>query len=205
MDNTEIKLKKVILQALKEQGFKINPHLRPPEQNKEVLRNLQNQSRLEQISFHKKFLIENLGVAKSFCQNGCNINPRNISLELREIKPDSLEDELFRWWNFIWWSIPYQRSYGRLMKFLLWDTTHDAPFGLFSLQSPILKMSIRDNTLEIPKNNLDTWINRSMHAQRVGALPPYNELLGGKMVALAMTCNEVRDAYRKKYENSILY
>ncbi|MFN3467743.1 MAG: Druantia anti-phage system protein DruA, partial [Candidatus Brocadiales bacterium] len=42
---------------------------------------------------------------------------------------------------------------------------------------------------------------RSLHAQRVGALPPYNELLGGKMVALALTANELREAYRKKYKN----
>jgi len=35
----------------------------------------------------------------------------------------------------------------------------------------------------------------------VGALPPYNELLGGKMVALTLASNEVRDAYKKKYES----
>jgi hypothetical protein len=89
------------------------------------------------------------------------------------------------------------------MRYLLWDKTHDAPFGLLVLQSPVLKMAIRDNYLEIPKNELDIWVNRSMTAQRVGAFPPYNMLLGGKMVALSLTCNEIRDAYRKKYENYV--
>ena len=42
-----------------------------------------------------------------------------------------------------------------------------------------------------------------MNAQRVGALPPYNMLIGGKMAALAMVSNEVRKAYRKKYNGRI--
>ncbi len=203
MEINEFELKEEILKALEEQGFKVNPHLRPPEQKKEIFKNLQKQSRQEQITIHRKFLLENFELAKSYCNNGKDIKPREIFLELREIKPDSLEDKLYKWWNFIWWSIPYQRSYGRLMKFFLWDVHHDAPFGLLGLQSPILKMSVRDNYLEIPKDNLDIWINRSMHAQRVGALPPYNELLGGKMVALALTSNEVRESYKRKYQNSI--
>ncbi|MHA1381983.1 MAG: Druantia anti-phage system protein DruA, partial [Candidatus Helarchaeota archaeon] len=68
-------------------------------------------------------------------------------------------------------------------------------------QSPVLKMSVRDTYLEIPKEELDLWINRSMHAQRVGALPPYNEILGGKLVALTLTCNEIREAYKRKYKS----
>jgi len=54
----------------------------------------------------------------------------------------------------------------------LWDKTHDAPFGLISLQSPLLKMAVRDNYLGIPGDELDRWVNKSLHAQRVGALPP---------------------------------
>src|SRR3989337_1029440 len=89
------------------------------------------------------------------------------------------------------------------MRFLLWDITHNCPFGLFALQSPVLKMSVRDNALGIPNKELDIWVNRSMNAQRVGALPPYNELLGGKMVALSLTSNEIRETYKKKYKNYI--
>jgi hypothetical protein len=60
-------------------------------------------------------------------------------------------------------------------------------------------MAVRDNALGIPKNELDKWVNMSLHAQRVGALPPYNELIGGKMVALTLVSNEVRRAYKRKY------
>ncbi len=89
------------------------------------------------------------------------------------------------------------------MRFLIWDTTHDMPFGLICLQSPVLKMAVRDNYLGISKDELDIWVNKSMNAQRVGALPPYNELLGGKMVALALTCNEIREAYKKNMKITV--
>ncbi len=199
----EQELKKRIVKVLKEQGFKINPHVRPKGCSKTTYRRIQQKARFEQLSLHKDFLIDSVKKVKNYCRDGSEIIPEKISLELREVQPGSFEEILFRWWNLIWWSIPFQRSYGRQMRFLLWDTTHDAPFGLICLQSPVLKMSVRDNYLGIPKDELDIWVNKSLNAQRVGALPPYNELLGGKMVALTLTCNEMREAYRRKYKNYI--
>lgn len=196
-------LREQIVQTLKEQGFKINPHVRPKGCSKTAYRRIQQKARFEQLSLHKNFLIDSIKKVKNYCRSGSEIIPERISLELREIQSGSFEEILFRWWNLIWWSIPYQRPYGRQMRFLLWDTAHDAPFGLISLQSPVLKMSVRDNYLGIPKSELDVWVNKSLNAQRVGALPPYNELLGGKLVALVLTCNEIRQAYRTKYSNYI--
>lgn len=196
-------LRKKIIKVLREQGFKINPHVKPKGYSKTTYRRIHQKARFEQLSLHKNFLIDSIKKVKDYCRAGSEIIPERISLELREVQSDSFEEILFRWWNLIWWSIPFQRSYGRQMRFLLWDTAHDAPFGLICLQSPVLKMSVRDNYLGIPKEELDIWVNKSMHAQRVGALPPYNELLGGKMVALALSCNEIRESYRKKYKNYI--
>lgn len=196
-------LKNKIIEALKEQGFKINPHVRPKGDSKTTYRRIQQKARFEQLSLHKNFLVDSIKKVKNYCRNGSEIIPERISLELREVQSNSFEEILFRWWNLIWWSIPFQRSYGRQMRFLLWDTTHDAPFGLICLQSPVLKVAVRDRWLGLPNDELDIWVNRSMNAQRVGALPPYNELLGGKMVALTLSCNEIREAYRRKYKNYI--
>jgi hypothetical protein len=200
-DNKTRKLREQIVQVLKEQGFKINPHVKPKGCGKTTYRRIQQKARLEQLSLHKNFLVDAFETVKHFCRNGSEIIPEKIALELREVHPGSFEEVLFKWWNLIWWSIPYQRPCGRQMRFLLWDITHDAPFGLICLQSPVLKMSVRDKYLGIPKDDLDIWVNKSMNAHRVGALPPYNELLGGKMVALALTCNEIREAYERKYKN----
>ncbi|MCL0050957.1 DUF4338 domain-containing protein [Dehalococcoidia bacterium] len=202
LNKSEQKLREKIIHILREQGFKINPHVRPAGCSKRTYRRIQSKARLEQLTLHKRFLQENLSKAKNYCRDGKDIDPHKISLELREVLTGSLEEILFRWWNLVWWSIPYQRSYGRQMRFLLWDIAHDMPFGLILLQSPVLKMSVRDRYLEISKEEIDLWVNKSMHAQRVGALPPYNEILGGKIVALALTSNEVRESYKRKYNSS---
>ncbi|MDI6704488.1 MAG: DUF4338 domain-containing protein [bacterium] len=199
----EQQLRKQVIKVLKEQGFKINPHVRPRGHSKTTYRQIQQKTKFEQISLHKNFLIGFTKKVRDYCRDGNKIIPKEISLELRDVQSGSFEEILFRWWNLIWWSIPYQRSYGRQMRFLLWDTTHNAPFGLICLQSPVLKMSVRDKALGLPENELDIWVNRSMNAQRVGALPPYNELLGGKMAALALTSNEIRETYKRKYKNYV--
>jgi len=199
--NSEQKLKNKILKVLESQGFKINPKVVPSKHSKAALKRVQSKSRLEQIGLHKTFILDNLNLVKAYSRNYNEIVPNNISLELREIRSESKEEILFRWWNFIWWSIPYQRSYGRQMRFFLWDKAHDAPFGMICLQSPVLKMAVRDQALGIPNNELNVWVNKSLNAQRVGALPPYNDLIGGKMVARTLGCNEVRIAYKRNYKN----
>lgn len=202
MTISEEYLKNRIITALKEQGFLINPHLRIENYEKETIKKVHMQKRIEQINFHKTFLLDTVELIKEFGISGNEIKPNEIELKLIEVRPKSFELKLFLWWNLVWWNLPYEsRLIGRQMKFILWDTTHNAPFGLIGLQSPPLKSSVRDNSIGIEKEDRDFWINQSLYAQRVGALPPYNELLGGKMVALSLTSNEIREIYKKKYEN----
>jgi hypothetical protein len=194
-------LKSEIIKALKSQGFLINPHLETKTSEKDTKRRVHKQKRNEIIRLHKKFLLRNLEKIKRYSIDGTEIEPGKIDLELVEVKPNSLESTLFFWWNLVWWSLPYARPIGRQMRFILWDRYNDAPFGLICLQSPPLRSSARDDFLGLNDKNVDYWINQSMYAQRVGALPPYNNLLGAKMVALALTSNEIRETYERKYKN----
>ena len=201
MKNDQDILKSEIIEALKSQGFLINPHLKTETNEKDTKRRVHEQKRNEIIRLHKKFLLKNLEKIKRYSIDGGEIEPSKIDLELVEVKPDSLESTLFFWWNLIWWSLPYARPIGRQMRFILWDRCNDAPFGLICLQSPPLRSSARDDFLGLNNKNVGYWINQSMYAQRVGALPPYNNLLGAKMVALSLTSNKVRETYERKYEH----
>lgn len=201
MKVNENKLRNKILESLKSQGFHINPHLKVKNNEKVTLRKVHKQKRLEQLKLHKKFLLENFDEIKKISVNGKELEPDKIKLSLIEIEPKSFESKLFFWWNLVWWSLPYDKPIGRQMRFILWDNYHNAPFGLIGLQSPPLASSVRDKYLELNNGNSEYWINQSMYGQRIGALPPYNELLGGKMVALSLTSNELRKAYAKKYDN----
>ncbi len=196
------KLRSKIIDRLNLQGFSVNGHVEPLKFNKKTFRAIHKFSKQEQISLQKNFVEEGYETVCKYLVNGNDIDPSAIDLEFRMIEEGTEEHKLFRWWNLVWWSVPYQRAYGRQMRFLLWDKTHNAPFGIIGLQSPVLKMSVRDNYLEIPNETLDVWVNKSMQAQRLGAIPPYNQLLGGKMVAMSLTANELRRAYKKKYKNT---
>jgi len=201
MKINEEELRNRIIESLKSQGFAINPHIRPKNNEKDTLKRINRQKRKEQLILHKKFLIKNITEVKKYTISGKELNPKRIDLELVEVKPDSFYSKLFFWWNLVWWSIPYDRPIGRQMRFILWDKHHNSPFGLFCLQSPPLRSAVRDKFLDLDNRNIDYWINQSLYGQRIGALPPYNNLLGGKMVALSLTSNEVRRLYAKKYRN----
>jgi hypothetical protein len=150
---TKEMLREKIIQSLEAQGFLTNPYPHPDGNSKKVFRLLQENARLERVNEHKGFLVKHVGIASKLLRDSADINPNEIELELCEVKSGSLKEKLYRWWNFIWWSIPYERSCGRQLRFLLWDITHDTPFGLIGLHSPPLRMAIRDNFLGGPKNN----------------------------------------------------
>lgn len=199
----EIALRGRIIEHMLESGFTVNPHLKPERYTGDAYKKIQKRARDEQMLASRDFLAGALEGAKKSCPDGADIDPARISLEIREVRAGEPEEKLFRWWNLVWWSMPYQKAYGRQMRLLLWDKGHDAPFGLVSLQSPMLRMGVRDRHLAIPSEEVDYWANMSMSAQRVGALPPYNGLIGGKMAALSMTSDEVRCMYSEKYRGRI--
>jgi len=192
-------LRRKIVKSLKGQGFIIDNQIKPENCEKEVIRNIHIQKRQEQLVKHKTFLFENIELARKYSLIDKKFEPEKINLKLIEVKPDSKESKLFLWWNLVWWSLPFDRAIGRQMRFMVWDSYHDSPFGLIGLQSPPLASSIRDKKLGLHNGNREFWINQSLYAQRLGAIPPYNELLGGKMIALSLTSNEIRKAYSKKY------
>jgi Druantia protein DruA len=195
----ENEFKDRIYASLGSQGFSVTPELRPKCDEKETLRRIHKVRRREQLKLHHRALKEILSEAREYHVDGNEIKPEEIELELREVRPDSKLARLFLWWNLVWWSLPYEHPIGRYMRFIIWDKKHDAPFGLLGLQSPPLRSGVRDHHLKLKNGSIDYWINQSMYAQRVGALPPYNGLLGGKMVALSIVCNEIRHLYSTKY------
>ena len=201
--NQQLLLKQKILDTLSEQGFVIEPNLKPKNSSKKMIKSIHNFGRISSLKLHSKFLLENQKLVKEFFIDGSKIYPEEIKLELRYVKPCSIESKIFFWWNLAWWSIPYSNPVGRQIKFIIWDKTHDAPFGLLGLSSPPLNMSVRDKFLEISRDEHHHWINMSMYGQRIGALPPYNDLLGGKLIVMTMTSNELRETYSRKYKNKI--
>jgi hypothetical protein len=199
-DTATIELKEKVLSVLLKQGYTLDGNGFVLENNsRENRRDVHLTAKAERMCENEDFIEKNLLTIKKYLVSGCDIEIDKIQPEIIEVVEGSLYEKIFKWWNLVWWSLPYERAYGRQMRFVIWDKYHNAPIGLIGLQSPILNWSVRDKKLGIPKDQLDYWVNQSMSAQRLGALPPYNYLLGGKLVASLMTTDVIRDLFTKKY------
>ena len=131
----------------------------------------------------------------------CNIDIKKVQPRIVEVKSNTDLYKQFKWWNIAWWSLPYEKSFGRQIRLFVWDDYHNAPMGIIGLQSPILSWSVRDKYLGIKAIDRDIVVNQSLNAQRLGSLPPYNQYLGGKLVAMLMVSNTVRKIYEEKYKD----
>lgn len=195
-----ILLKEKLNNILLLQGFQVDEHgISTKENGREAKRSLHTIAKIERIKKHTSFLQNNIGLIKQFSLDGKDLDVAKITPRLIEVESESKDEVLFKWWNMVWWSLPYEHAYGRQMRYMVWDDYHNAPIGLIGLQSPILSWSVRDKYLNIPYETRDFWVNQSLSAQRLGALPPYNSVLGGKLVGMLLTSDIVRKAFARKY------
>jgi hypothetical protein len=133
---------------------------------------------------------------------GEEVDPWRIEPEL--VLVDSQEEkDLVRLLLLAWWSMPPTKAYGRRFTFLIRDRQNGKLMGLVSLMSPILGMEARDRYLGVTKENRTLVANLGLNGHRVGALPPYNELLGGKLAAMVLASREVREVYEERYRDKV--
>src|SRR3989338_6384566 len=199
---TAANLKVEISKILQRQGYKLKQGsfvLR--HDDRDTKRDAHRFAKAERILKNENFIISKSSLAKQYLIDGKSIEIEKIKPKLIEVKAGTEWENLFRWWNLVWWSLPYEHAYGRQIRYVVWDQHHKAPIGLIGLQSPILSWSVRDNYLDIGPTDRDFWVNQSLNAQRLGALPPYNNLLGGKLVAAMMSSDYVRRKFKEKYSN----
>lgn len=202
MQQSAFELKTHILQTLEKQGYVINDSsFALSDQDRETKRNIHFHAKAERVTKSLKFILNNKALIQEHLINGKDLEIEKIDPQIIQVEPDSKYEKIFRWWNLVWWSLPHEKAYGRQIRYVVWDKYHNAPIGLIGLQSPILSWSVRDDYLGITQEQRDYWVNQSLSAQRLGSLPPYNDILGGKLVASLMTTEKVRKDFFKKYKN----
>src|SRR5262249_37203992 len=101
------------------------------------------------------------------------------------------------------WSLPFSRGYGRRLRFLVLDEANEKLIGVIGLQSPPLDFAARDRRFKYPNGKKIEFVNQTMDIYTLGAVPPYNRLLGGKLIALAAASNEVQESYKRKYNGRV--
>ena len=168
------------------------------ELSKQKIRNLHAAQRLD-ILVRQRAFVEAHGVelADHFA-SGSQIDPASIRPELVEVLPGSLESRLFRFACLLW-SVPVSQGFGRRLRFLVRDRQNGCLIGLFALGDPVFNLSARDNWIGWTHEDRRDRLVHVMDAYVVGAVPPYSQMIGGKLVAALMCSAEVKRTYERKY------
>ena len=137
-----------------------------------------------------------------YIASGSEVNPRRIRPRLEQVEANTWQSELFRY-ACLHWSIPVSGGYGRRLRFLIFDDYNGKLIGLFALGDPVYSIRARDAWIGWNADSKARRLYHVMDAYVLGAVPPYANLLGGKLVALVAGCDEVRAAFRARYAEKL--
>jgi hypothetical protein len=155
--------------------------------------------RNEKLAKCRPWLETQIARLKNNFANGTDIVPEKISPEIEEIEAgDDKRSFLFRLASLSW-SIPVSNGYGRRMRFLVWDRSNKKLIGLIALADPVFNMTARDQAIGWNSMDRAARLVNVMDACVLGAIPPYNQLLGGKLVASLVRTREIERKFSKKY------
>jgi len=196
---TAEELKQLIIDELESLSFSFDEKgdLIPPTSDKEAVKLLHKPSREIELEKAQEWIKHKLPRYSHFFADGQDISPHLIKPVLVQVA-DRWHNDLFRLARY-YWSIPYSSGFGRRLRYLLLDDNNGKLIGIFGLQSPPISFPARDRLFNYPEGRKTELVNQTMDIFTLGALPPYNRLLGGKLVALAVASNQVRDDYRRVY------
>lgn len=180
------------------------PTLVPPENyDKETIKNSMSFKRDEIIAKHRKWIDKNIEFARKNLAKGIDVLNSEID-PIIEVCETEKQHRLFRILRY-YWSSPYSEYVGRRIKLLIRDRAlpNKPIIGIAALGSPIIHIPERDDFIGWDKNTRTKNLIYTLDAYVIGALPPYNYLLGGKLISYILASNEVREIYRKKYQGQV--
>ena len=200
----EAKLKRLVRRHLQNLGFQRTEDgkLAPPSLDKEVYRRFHQGQRDEKLEANRLWLDKKHKSLLKWFADGSEIIPAEIKPELELIKGGTWQSDLFRMAS-LYWQIPVSVGYGRRMRFLVWDRAHGKLIGIFALGDAVFNQAARDQFIEWDHRQRSESLVNLMDAYVLGALPPYSQLLGGKLVASMIRSKDVVDAFKNRYGDSV--
>jgi hypothetical protein len=198
MKKSELRLK--VTRSLRRQGFSVSKRgiKLPSEADKDRLRRIHSTVVRHRIRASREALSQKERTLLGYIASGTEVKPEFVAPRLIEVKPNTLDELLFRYAS-LHWSIPVSSGYGRRLRFLVKDKQNDKLIGLFGLGDPVFSLSNRDQFIGWDLADRKRRMSHVMDAFVLGAVPPYSNLLCGKLVSMLAASNEVREAFRRKY------
>ena len=167
---------------------------------KEAVRQMHLTQRNSLMERHRKALARHVPRLLDRFALGRDIDPPSIEPQL--ILVDSRDDSgrLFRLASTLW-SVPVSPGYGRRMRYLVEDRSNGKLIAIFALGDPVAGMGARDKWIGWNAKQRRNRLSSVLDAYVCGAMPPYNGLLGGKLVACLMGASEVIEEFDRRYRH----
>lgn len=200
----EAELKEKLRWHLQSLGFTKSDSgvLQAPGNSKDVIRALHSAQRAERISANQKFIKLKASKLFTFFASGKEVNPDRISPVLERVKSGTWQGDLFRL-AALTWSVPVSSGFGRRLRYLVWDESNGKLMGLIAIGDPVYNLAVRDKLIGWNTHERSSRLVNLMDAYVLGALPPYNALLGGKLIACLLRSRDLYDDFARVYGDSV--
>ena len=202
--SAEATLKRALRDHLRTLGFEKNNEgeLLLPEGGKGTVRTLHRSQRRERLDAAQDFLGRALYKNLNCFASGGEINPTKVTFRLIPVKTGTRQADLFRLATLTW-SVPVSPGFGRRMRYLVWDDGHNKLAGVIALGDPVFNLSVRDKEIDWTVHDRSKRLVGILDAYVLGAVPPYNMLLVGKVVACLIRSRQVYDDFTEQYGSSV--
>lgn len=198
------RLKRKVRAHFKHLGFVKAPDgtLVPPNLDKQSYRNMHAHQRDSRIEANSTWIAGQVDALLRYFASGAELDVPKIRPRIEVVHSDTWQSNLFRFASY-YWRIPISEGYGRRLRFLVWDDHHQKLIGLFALGDAVFNLKARDDYVGWDHHRRADALVNLMDAYALGAVPPYNMLLGGKLIASLIRTKEVVETFAKKYYDSV--
>ncbi|KVA26928.1 hypothetical protein WI44_25360 [Burkholderia cepacia] len=178
-----------------------NGDLTAPGVTKEIIRRLHAPQRREILKGQKEFIARKLPKLQDYFASGGDVSVGSIKPRIERVASGTWQADLFRLASLTW-SVPVSSGFGRRLRYLVWDDSNGKLIGIFAIGDPVFNLSARDNHIGWGGADRVNRLVNIMDAYVLGAVPPYNMVLGGKLVACLVRSRDVYEEFAAVYGNS---
>ena len=200
----EASLRRKIRRHLRTLGFRRSRQgaLEIDGNDKDAIRTLHAAQRNARLASNADFLARHSSNLLRHFASGHEIKPSAIQPALERVVAGTWQAHLFRLASLTW-SVPVSNGFGRRLRYLVWDGHNDKLIGIIAIGDPVFNLSVRDTLVGWDVHDRAARLVNIMDAYVLGALPPYNALLGGKMVACLIRTRDIYDDFVGTYGGSV--
>jgi hypothetical protein len=204
IDAVAVSLKRKFRRHLKSLGYERNAdgELAPPSVDKPAYRAAHASQRQDRIDRYADLICRRGDEFLDYFASGNEIRIGEITPNLERIRQGTWQSELFRFASLLW-QIPVSEGFGRRMRFLIWDESNHKLMGLLALGDPVFNLRARDELVGWSASERSEGLVNILDAYVMGAIPPYNQILAGKLVACLLKTSDMVHHFKQSYGNSV--